>query len=353
MMKKNSFIIMVLSFVLLIAIFTGCTDVKNTTKSQENSGNLTNENNEKEKANKNIVNLSPPIFSMLCALDVENQVVGTNPRAFGSANEQILKLVYPNYKNINVDFVGADFRVNKESLLNLKPDIILSYGSFAEELKDLNIPIENLMIKSFDSKETTLYWENKLSEILEIENPKKMQKAWANTDKIIEKLDKTEKIKGLYIFSNTPKGLFVSGEKSYGNSFMNMVGIENVAKDVGLEKQNAISVEVSMEDINKWNPDIIFIGMGLEADKILEGKIPNQNWENINAVKNGMVFNIPSGMYDWFAPCSDSPIMPIWMAKVSRDNFISDDDFYKVVKDFYRETYDLDLTDETINTIFR
>ncbi len=302
---------------------------------------------------KKIVNLSPPLFSVLCLLDAQEQVVGTNPRTFNSANADVLNLVAPNYKNINSDFVGSDFKVNKESLLQLEPELILTYGKFAEDLKELDIPIENLMIKSFDPKETTLYWESKLSEILGIDNPEKIKKAWDNTDGILERVDEDKKLKGLYIFANTQKGLFVSGHKSYGNFFMEMLGIENVAKKVGQEQQNALSVEVSMEQINAWNPDVIFVGMGTPAQKILNAEIPNQNWENISAVNEKMVFTIPQGIYSWFALCSDSPLMPLWMMKSVYSDKLSEEEFKAIVIDFYQDAYGVELNDELYNGLFQ
>ncbi len=100
----------------------GITEETGIVEQSDGSEEETNQDENKEQISNNskrIVNLSPPLFSVLCMLDAGNQVVGTNPRTFTSANENIMEIIYPEYKNINVDFVDADFRINKESLLKI------------------------------------------------------------------------------------------------------------------------------------------------------------------------------------------------------------------------------------------
>ncbi|MDO5717716.1 MAG: ABC transporter substrate-binding protein [Tissierellia bacterium] len=285
-------------------------------------------------------------------MDLEDEVVGVNPRTFNSANPKILKCINPDYEEIDTKFVNTDFKVNKESLLNLNPTIVLLYGKFRDEgLSNLQIPVENLKIATMDPEEITIYWEEALSDIFKIDNQNKLKNAWDKTNSILSENSKDREVKGMYIFSNM-KGIMVSGKNSYGDRFMKLVGIENVAGELEGFNEGAGQAEVSMEQIHEWNPDIIFVGTGAGAKDMIEGNIPNQNWENLDAVKNGKVYDIPNGVYNWGMPCSDSPLLPIWMLNKVDEEAITKEEVDQYIKDFYKTAYDLDLDDELLDNIY-
>ncbi|MDO5725056.1 MAG: ABC transporter substrate-binding protein [Tissierellia bacterium] len=312
----------------------------------------TTEQTDEDAEENRIVSISPPIYSMLCQMGLKDQVVGASPLTFGNANEKVHAEINPNYKSIQTQFITPDFKVNKESLLSLDPTIILLYGKFQDEgLSELKVPVENLKIQSMSAEDINIFWENELAKILNIENSKKMENAWKKTHEILNDVNKEHKLKGLYLFSNI-KGIMVSGGNSYGDNFMNLVGIENVAKDVAGFKEGAGQIEISMEQINEWNPDIIFVGVGASAKDMIDGNVPNQNWSNIEAVKNRKVYDIPNGIFSWGMPCGDSPLMPIWMASCVDDQLISNEDMKDMVRKYYKDMYDTDITDETLESIF-
>lgn len=96
------------------------------------------EKSEREQQHTRIVNLSPPVYSMLLTFpQLADSVVGVNPRTFSTSNPQVLHIVNPSAKNIDTSFVNNDFTINIESLASLHPSLIIYYGDF--EKKNLAI----------------------------------------------------------------------------------------------------------------------------------------------------------------------------------------------------------------------
>ena len=71
-------------------------------------------------------------------------------------------------------------------------------------------------------------------------------------------------------------------------------------------------VEVNMERVLAWNPDIILIsGWGHAKD----GFKNNPNWRSVQAARNRQVYMIPQGIFDWDLASGESVLLAIYMAK--------------------------------------
>ena len=303
-----------------------------------------------------IVNLSPPVYSMLQTFPgLKDSVAGVNPRTFSTSNPKVLAAVNPNAKNLNSSFLNNDFSVNAESLAALEPTIILYYGEFEKKgLDNLSIPMVNMQINDMDSESLTQKWEKMIADIFKTDNGNKMEKQWTKTNEILSATLKDGKnIRGLFIFSTVGGKIMVSGNKSYGGNFLRKAGIENVAELDGFA-EGAGQVEVSMEQINEWNPDIIFInsiriGKNNTSAKTILENTDTRNWSFIKAVKDKKVFDIPQGTFSWGMPCADSPLMPLWMlTKIAPEKY-SEFEFKKKIKTYYKEVYDTELEDAVID----
>jgi len=108
-----------------------------------------------------------------------------------------------------------------------------------------------------------------------------------------------------------------------------------------------------MEEVIKWNPDIIILS---NFDKFLpediyNNKFEGQDWSKINAVKNKKVFKAPIGIYRWDAPSAETPLMIKWIAKVANPELFNDYNMRKDIKDFYLNFFNYKLSDEQLNFI--
>ena len=108
---------------------------------------------------------------------------------------------------------------------------------------------------------------------------------------------------------------------------------------------------VRVEQIQAWNPDIIFVFQGAPAQAYLGNNIEGQDWSMINAFKNKKIYNIPKTTYSWAAPCMDSPLMPMWLISKAYPELISKEEFSKEFKGYYKRVYGISLTDEEINSV--
>jgi iron complex transport system substrate-binding protein len=102
-----------------------------------------------------------------------------------------------------------------------------------------------------------------------------------------------------------------------------------------------------MEQVLKWNPDIIVIDTGSPEDVYNDPK-----WASIKAVQKRQVYRQPNGVFVWNRPTAESAVLhPLWMAKTAYPDRFSDISMTDEVRKFYREIFSYELTDEQANKI--
>lgn len=301
-----------------------------------------------EKLNR-VVIISPPIASIQYGVlkDTSN-IVATHPLTFKNANPQIIKKIFKNFDGIDTSFIKG-FSISTESVLNLKPDIIFYYGQQQKKgLESLNIPMVDFMKpKDRDPVAITTEWERLIRDIYQVEDGKTIKEEWEKIDKelstSLEKIGEG-KLKGLMIFNNNSNKIVVSGNNTYGDYWLEMSGLVNVADNIIGEK------EVSMEQIYQFNPDIIYVFMGEPAMNYLKD-INGQDWSKVNAVKENRIYDVPEGIFSWGAPNADSPLMIHWMMAKNYPSYFNKDKLINIIKEYYDNHYNITLTDEMLDSI--
>lgn len=143
-------------------------------------------------------------------------------------------------------------------------------------------------------------------------------------------------------------GLKTNPSGSPHGQLIDLVGGVNVANS--LNQGNTTSgVQVSIEQVISWNPDII-----ITTDPDFYAKVYNDsNWASINAVKNHEVYLSPQSPFKWFdRPVGANMIIGVpWTAKVIYPDQYSDIDMVSVTKEFYSEFYHFDLSDDQAKEI--
>ena len=303
---------------------------------------------------KHVVVITPPVTSVLLEVIPDNaMIVGLNPKAFSFSNAAAMAKLFPNYKDIETTFVGDDFSINTEALLQLNPDIILYYGEGQKKgLENIDLPIINFFSpKLTDPKDVTIAWDILLREIFEVDSSKGLQAEWEHFDaKVAEVLaNQTDDSKhALWVFSNVSGKLVVAGSSSfdaYAQSFFDKAGLINVAADI------QGTAEVDMEQVYQWNPDIIFVFHNAPAKAILNNSIEGQDWSLLDAWQNKEVYDIPQTAYSWGAPCADSPLMPLWLISKSYPELFREEDFRTELAGYYERIHNVTLTDDDMTSI--
>ncbi|MCT4543955.1 MAG: ABC transporter substrate-binding protein [Vallitalea sp.] len=326
---------------LLTTLLTGCTDIENDNKKEVGANS---------KEYERVAIISPPILSVyLGTVPDKNRIVGVNSRAYDTANQKVIKELFPSYDKVDTSFINKKFITNTEQLLKLDPDIVFYYGNAQKKgIEKLTIPtIDMLYNKSQDPEKITIEWENNIMKLFNVEKENTIKKEWEKTNQRVEDiLENIEtKKKGLYIFSYINGKITVSGKNTYGDNFFEMSGIENVATDIEGNK------EASMEQILQWNPEVIYIFLGMPASPIINNEVNDQDWSLIQATKDKAIYDIPQAAYSWGAPCEDSPLMPLWLIYKTYPSSLDKDEFIKEFKGYYKRIYDVELDDEIIEDV--
>ena len=105
--------------------------------------------------------------------------------------------------------------------------------------------------------------------------------------------------------------------------------------------------------IYQWNPDIVYFFRGVPRDKYLKNEIPGQNWSEITAFKNKDIYEIPLSLFTWFSPQTDAPLASVWYTMKNYPELMKENDFKEYMKKFYKNMYNIELTDKLIDDILR
>lgn len=154
-------------------------------------------------------------------------------------------------------------------------------------------------------------------------------------------LSDSDKKKVYYAEGND--GLKTNPSGSSHSQLIELVGGKNVADSLGQGANATMGVQVSIEQVISWNPDVI-----ITTEPDFYAKVYNDSdWANINAVKNHEVYVSPQSPFKWFdRPVGANMIIGVpWTAKVIYPDKYSDIDMVSTTKEFYSNFYHYDLSD--------
>jgi len=391
-MKLKRIIAGAIATVVIMAGFTGCSGEKNTdntetttavTKVQDSSADSKEENADTEKEENSdseatrtivdhtgaevtipaeldriVISSIMPLPSVYCLFrGSAEDIVGIHPSSMAAAENSYLINVFPELANADTSFV-ENGEINIEQLLELKPDVVFYNASNKEEREmydNAGIPAIafSTSMAKFDSVETyadwielfgEIYGENEMAnEIIE----EGRQVAKEITD-ITDKISEEERPDVLILYKYDNGVIQTSGSGHFGQYWITSAGGNNVAGEIDG------SPEINMEQIYEWNPDIILITnfSSYLPEDLYNNSIEGHDWSNVSAVKNGQVYKFPLGMYRWYPPASDTPLVLKWLAKTIQPELFADMDIDAEIKEFYQKHYDVTLTDEDIQEIY-
>lgn len=276
-------------------------------------------------------------------------LVGVHPGSTSAIENSVMAAMYPELVGIADNFIeGTD--VNVEELLKLEPDVVLYWAEYLEQYEAMNnAGINAVGVKTQDGGDVLTTLESWLKIMAEIFGDT------GNVEKVIEygrqmeaeiaqqtaAIPDEEKPKVLYLYGHSTEEISVSGAEFYGDYWITAGGGINAAAEV------TGPTTVNMEQIYEWDPDIIIITTFTETmpEDLYNNTIDGQDWSPVSAVTNGKVYKEPLGVYRWFPPSGDAPLMLKWMAQtIHPDKFTYD--MKEEIKAYYEEFYQYTLTDE-------
>jgi iron complex transport system substrate-binding protein len=148
-----------------------------------------------------------------------------------------------------------------------------------------------------------------------------------------------------------PSHLVTLGGDTFMQERIEIAGCLNAAESVTTVGQrtglHSGLGEVSMEQVLDWNPDILIINYGTPDDVYADPR-----WQQIKAVQNRQVYPQPAGVFIFNRPTAESAaIFPLWLAGIAYPQRFADVCIPCLIREFYGEVFDFDLTDDQVTHI--
>lgn len=107
--------------------------------------------------------------------------------------------------------------------------------------------------------------------------------------------------------------------------------------------------EVSMEQIYRWNPQVIIMTnfSAVTPEDILANRVAGQDWSVVDAVQNARVYATPTGIYRWASANGDAPLMFLWLAQKLYPNRFGYDMREETAR-YYQAFYGYALSDDEL-----
>lgn len=260
--------------------------------------------------------------------------------------------------------VHAQSDINTEEIVKLNPDVIFYNASnkqHYEQLSKTGIPCVGFatvnMKNNADPIERYAQWLRLLEDVFGEKGKMDdfinhgFDMAKSVEDKIAT-IPEDKRPSAMILWKVAKTTPVISGNGDFGYYWLQRLGVKNVA-----ENSDKFS-QTTMEQIYEWNPDILFLdGPGLlpqlTTDIVLNNKYDGMDFSPLKAVENKRVYNTKLGMWNWFTPNSDAPLVLMWLAKNTYPDVFADMDLNTEIKNYYKTYYNYDLTDEQVEDMFK
>ncbi len=279
---------------------------------------------------------------LIPALGLWNQVVGVSYWVY--REYKFFSYIKPDWKK-KVLPVGSGMGkdIDMETLLKLKPDVIITGPFYPEVVKFMEkhglkvITINPETISEF-YKVIKLFGlifgkENKANFLIN-----EMNKTLNLIQKRLVQVSKPKKV--VWIYRLAPLGIACKG--AIIDDIFKKLKTINVCD---LIKPNCnVIANISIEDLIKYNPDVIFIWGFTRAKP--EDIIHNSQWQSIKAVKENKVYKAPRNLGTW------SPslvILSLWTAVRVYPEYFKDINFIKYSNSFYLKIFGVPYTKVVVN----
>lgn len=306
-----------------------------------------------------VANILPMPSVLAVFFDSAEKIVGMPSGSMTAAQNSLLSELYPEILNAETGYInGAE--INIEELMKLDVDVVIynaANSSTGEQLAKAGIPGVAVAVNkwNYDAIETLNQWIRLLSEMFP-ENDRVEQvetyskESYELVQERVAGLSEEEKAKIFFLFQYTDSAIASSGNQFFGQYWADAIGAINVGEEV--EKDNSITV--NMEQIYAWNPEHILITnfTSAQPEDLYNNTIGSYDWSAIDGIKNKQAHKMPLGMYRSYTCGVDTPVTLLWMAKTVYPDLFADIDITEETKSYYKDVFDIELTDEQAQMIF-
>jgi len=301
-----------------------------------------------------------PLPSVLAVFfDSADKIVGMPAPSMTAAQNGLLGQLYPEILDAETGYIdGSD--INMEELAKLEPDVVFYSASSPEigdQLTNAGFAAVAISVNKWDYNciETLNNWIALLSQMFP-DNDKaaiveeKSNEMYQMVQDRVKDIPDEERANVFFLFQYSDTTLMTSGQQFFGQWWADAIGAKNVAQELSTDN----SVAVNMEQVYTWNPDLIFMTNfnTYFPDDLYNNTVEGYDWSAVKAVQDQRVYKMPLGMYRSYTPGADCPVTLLWMAKTAYPELFEDVDVIAEAKDYYKEVFGIELTDEQAQSIF-
>jgi iron complex transport system substrate-binding protein len=226
--------------------------------------------------------------------------------------------------------VGEGTDLNIEMVLKLKPDLVITWTynpQLITFLENKGVKVIGIYPENLDETYQLIRLHGRLfgKEKRAFELISEMEKVFNIIRTQVAKIPSAEKKRVIYLGG---KPTTVSAGIGVTNDVINLIGGRNPAGTI--PERN---IEVPIERIIAWNPQVIFIwgNAGYSAEWILK----SSQWRSVVAVKEGKVYKAP----EWSTWSPRLALYALWMAMKVYPEYFRDINFEDEADKFYRTVF--------------
>lgn len=262
------------------------------------------------------------------------------------------------------DTVYAQSDLNIEEIMKLQPDVIFYNAGnkeHAQILQSSGIPCIGFATVGAETEADPLVRYQQWLDLLEdvFGESGKMDAFEEAGNKIIDDVEsriaqipEDERPSTMILWKYADGVPQVSGQGTFGTYWLKHLGVTDV---VASEAKGF--TQVNMEQVYDWDPDILFLdGPGLlplKTTDVLENNVEGTDFSTLTAVKNKRVYNTTLGMWNWFTPNPDAPLVLAWMACNTYPEAFADYPLEDTIREYYHDWYGYDVTDADLEEMLQ
>ena len=276
--------------------------------------------------------------SMLIALGHADKLVGIEAKA---DTRPIYALAAPEL--LELPSVGTAKEFDLEGCAALEPDLVilpLKLKDTVPALEELGLTVITVNPESLEQLNETIRLFNTV-----IGDPVKgwelldyNQKTQEFLAEILADVEKTR----VYLAGNSSY-LSTAGAAMYQNSLLELGGGENVAAAL----EDTYWADVSYEQLLSWNPEVII--MASDAAYSKDELLADPQLQQLDAVKNGRVYAMPSAFESWDSPVPSALVGSRWVASVLHGEQYAFEQLQADAADFYRQFYGVEIDTQLLS----
>lgn len=276
--------------------------------------------------------------SMLIALGHEDKLVGIEAKA---DTRPIYALAAPEL--LELPSVGTAQEFDLEGCAALEPDLVilpLKLKDTVPALEELGLTVITVNPESLEELNETIRLFNAA-----IGDP---VKGWElldynqQTEEFLAEILADVEKPSVYLAGNSSY-LSTAGAAMYQNTLLEMGGGENVAAEL----EDTYWADVSYEQLLAWNPEVII--MASDAAYSKDELLADPQLQQLDAVKNGRVYAMPSAFESWDSPVPSALVGSRWVASVLHGEEYAFEQFQADAADFYQQFYGVEIDTQLLS----